>query len=167
MTLTMLSKAEWYAWKYHAGQRRKIMQLPYVVHPANVVQLLVQHGVTDEATLTIAWLHDTLEDTKLTYQEIHRVFGQNIADGVLALTQQGDRTTYNAQILAAPNNIQMVKLCDTLDNLTTLHCLSPTGIVRKIRECEEMYIPMAQQLCPPLAKKIQSYVQEHISTGSV
>ena len=150
--------AKQYARKYHKGQFRKSTELPYIVHPENVVNYMKQFGVDDEDSLAIAWLHDTLEDTSLTYDEIQNVFGINIAQGVYLLTRNVDREEYKKRLSTAPKNIKLIKLCDTLDNIPTLECSSSDRIKRKVDDCTEYYIPMAEELCPEIAEQMRKYI---------
>ncbi|MEA3514385.1 MAG: HD domain-containing protein [Nanoarchaeota archaeon] len=154
--------AKHYAGMYHKGQFRRNSELPYIVHPENVVNYMKQFGVEDEDSLAIAWLHDTIEDTSLTYNRIKSVFGRNIADGVYLLTRNVDREEYKRRLSFAPENIRMIKLCDTLDNITTLECLSSEGIMRKVDDCKDYYIPMAEELCPWIAKQMKKYISNFI-----
>ena len=153
-----IAEAEQYARMYHKGQFRKSTELPYFIHPASVVNYLKQFGVDDDASLAIAWLHDTIEDTPLTYSRINHVFGREIADGVYLLTRNVDREEYKRRLSSAPRNIRMIKLCDTLDNITTLECLSTKGINRKVEDCNSYYIPIAEELCPEIAEEMRRYI---------
>ncbi len=153
MNLTRL--AEQYARKYHDGQYRRSSNLPYYVHPKHVVGYLEKFGINDQTTKAIGWLHDTIEDTELNYKQIKHIFGKRIAEGVNYLTRNVDRQTYKNRLKHAPKNVMMVKLCDTLDNIKTLHCLSAKGIERKVNDCREFYIPMAQKLCPAIADRME------------
>jgi len=150
---------------YHQGQMRKNSIDDYIVHPAKVVTLLEQYGIYDEVTLAIAWLHDVLEDTSITYKELQCLFGDVVASGIEHLTRIGDtnqdKESYKQKIASAPDNIKMIKLCDTLDNIRTLECLDPEGIVRKINDTENFYIPMARELCPEIAKDLRYHIDTY------
>jgi len=154
--------AEEYARIYHEGQFRTSGKLPYVVHPECVVRYLRQLGVNDDVSQAIAWLHDTLEDTSLTYGEIRNTFGVEVAHGVYLLTRNVDREQYKKRLSSAPMNIKMIKLCDTLHNITTLECLSPESIERKINDCISYYIPMAEEICPVIAEQMDRYINEYL-----
>ncbi len=156
----MLTKiAEHYARKYHKGQLRKGNGHPYIEHLEAIASLLRRYGYSDEVTLAIGWLHDTVEDTPLTIEELEMIFGRQIANGVDILTKGSDRAEYNARFLYAPKNIQMVKLCDVLHNTSTLECLADEKRERKIRECETVYIPLAREVCPEIAHEIERNIQ--------
>jgi GTP pyrophosphokinase len=153
--------AEEYARKYHDGQLRKGTALPYVVHPENVVKLLKRYGVSDPAALAIAWLHDTVEDTSLTEENVREVFGDYIAQGVNVLTRNICRDEYNARLSLASKDLQMIKLCDTLDNIRTLECLSPKSATQKVRDCQFFFIPMALDICPDIAFRMRRYLDNY------
>lgn len=155
--------AEQYARKYHEGQLRKTGSTPYIVHPENVVNFLKQMGINDDISIAIAWLHDTLEDTKLSYEEISRVFGEEVAQGVLILTRNTGRDEYKQRLAAAPANLKMIKLADTLDNVSTLDALSAEGVRRKIEDCIFYYIPEGYNLCPTIAALIGKNIFDYLS----
>ena len=153
--------AKKYARKYHKGQLRKSTK-PYIVHPENVVNYMKQSGVKEKNSLAIGWLHDTIENTSLTYNMIKNVFGRYVADGVYVLTRNVDRNEYKKRLSSAPEDIKMIKLCDTLDNITTLEFLSSVGLKRKVDDCIDFYIPMAEELCPRIAKQMKKYISKFI-----
>lgn len=158
----MLEKlAEQYATRYHEGQYRKETIEPYVVHPRRVVELLKVYGVHDKETLATAWLHDTLEDTKLTYGQIKKVFGERVAQGVHFLTRDIDRDVYKQRLLKAPQDVQLVKLCDTLDNIRMLEVYTPRGLERKLVDCTTFYIPLAGEIRPEIAEKMRCYIKRY------
>lgn len=126
----IVEKARRYATKAHASidQRRKYTNDPYIVHPHAVVNIVstVPH---DEIMLAAAWLHDTVEDTPTTLEDIHQHFGAEIAELVAMLTNvscdsQADRIErknldrhHSAKASAAAKTI---KLADLIDNLRSL-----------------------------------------------
>ena len=153
--------AEQYARKYHDGQYRKKDNRSYIVHPESVVKYLKLFGYADEKTICIGWLHDTLEDTSLQYETIDRIFGRDVADGVYVLTRNIDSHAYKERLGNANKNVQMVKLCDTLDIIQTLECLSLKGIKRKIVDCMAFYIPLAKEICPSMVPHFEEYILEN------
>lgn len=158
----MADIAREYAARYHDGQFRKKCGLPYIIHPRHVVQYLKAVGYDDETTLAIGWLHDTLEDTALGYDKVLAVFGMDVAVGVHLLTRDVGRDEYKRRLLCAPDHVKMVKLCDTLDNVRTLHALDAEGIERKVTDCQGYYIPMAMSLCPMIGERMQRYIQPYL-----
>jgi len=119
-------QARRYATEAHAasGQRRKYTDEPYIVHPAAVVEL-VRSVTDDDAMLAAAWLHDTVEDTSNTLQDIERHFGARVAQLVAMLTDNAQPAAKNrvARKLAhfqhtadASPDAQTIKLADIIDN---------------------------------------------------
>ncbi|HSG07562.1 MAG TPA: HD domain-containing protein [Longimicrobiales bacterium] len=112
--LGMLLRAVRFAAEKHRAQRRKDSDgSPYINHPVSVAELLSNHGVADLVTLSAAVLHDTVEDTETSAEEIRRHFGHEVADVVLEVTD--DKTLPKAvrkelQIQRAPNLSDRAKL---------------------------------------------------------
>ncbi|MFD1800993.1 HD domain-containing protein [Mixta tenebrionis] len=119
-------QARRYATEVHAaaGQRRKYTDEPYIVHPAAVVEL-VRSVTNNEAMLAAAWLHDTVEDTGTTLDDIRRQFGDEVAALVAMLTDSKQPQAKNraARKVAhfrhtadASPQAQTIKLADIIDN---------------------------------------------------
>jgi (p)ppGpp synthase/HD superfamily hydrolase len=83
--LTLLRTAEDFARKAHGDQKRKYTGVPYWHHLQEVARTLMQYSATPDV-IAAGWLHDTLEDTKATYQELRMSFGEGIADLVVEVT---------------------------------------------------------------------------------
>jgi GTP diphosphokinase / guanosine-3',5'-bis(diphosphate) 3'-diphosphatase len=120
--MTIVENAHAFAADRHRTQRRKYSDAPYTVHLEAVVAILRDHGVEDEHTLAAAYLHDTVEDTQTTIQELIGVFGDRIAELVYWLTdaENGNRATRMAmaswRLGRAPWEAKLVKLADIIDN---------------------------------------------------
>lgn len=121
-------KAIRFAGEAHAGQKIPGSELPYVVHISNVcmeIMAAVCSGETDYPDLAIqcALLHDVIEDTEKTHNEIKQIFGADVADGVLALTKNKNIKKESRmadsieRIKLQPREIWMVKLADRITNL--------------------------------------------------
>jgi len=101
-------------------------KVPYITHPLRVAAALAEHGVTDEATLAAALLHDTLEDTTATYEELVKEFGSEVADVVAELTDAPGLTSAEgkaAQAKKAPHmswRAKLVKVADKIDNVASV-----------------------------------------------
>ena len=117
-----------FAWEAHTGQKIPGSELPYVVHVSSVcmeIMAAVCAGETDNPDLAIqcALLHDVIEDTGKTYDEIKQIFGTGVADGVLALTKNQNIKKESRmadsieRIKLQPREIWMVKLADRITNL--------------------------------------------------
>jgi guanosine-3',5'-bis(diphosphate) 3'-pyrophosphohydrolase len=123
--LKILMRALEFAARKHKDQRRKDADAsPYINHPIGLANILVNEGhVTDLATICAALLHDTLEDTRTTREEIAAAFGSEIADIVVAVTDDknlGKQERKQAQVDHAPHlptKARAVKLADKIANL--------------------------------------------------
>lgn len=127
----MIQGAEWFAAAAHAAvnQRRKYTNDPYIVHPRAVAKIVqeVPKIVTWEM-VAVAWLHDTVEDTKVTHELIREYFGVVVSDGVRDLTNVdpsfGNRATrFEANLYrlsGAPSWAQTIKLADLYDNTSSI-----------------------------------------------
>jgi guanosine-3',5'-bis(diphosphate) 3'-pyrophosphohydrolase len=138
--LTRLLRAIAFAARAHRHQLRKDGETPYVSHVFRVC-LTVQHvfGVDDEATLTAAVLHDTIEDTNTDYDDIEKGFGAEIAEWVRALSKEKrDREPerekkYVDGLAQAPWQVKVCKLADVHDNLLDSEHFAPQQRARTFR----------------------------------
>ncbi|MBA4118578.1 MAG: bifunctional (p)ppGpp synthetase/guanosine-3',5'-bis(diphosphate) 3'-pyrophosphohydrolase [Candidatus Puniceispirillum sp.] len=153
----LLNRAYVYAMKAHGSQKRASGD-PYFSHPLEVAGILSDMRM-DSATIVTALLHDTVEDTHATLEEIASLFGQEIAtlvDGVTKLTKLELQSVNTKQaenlrklILAMSNDIRvlLVKLADRLHNMRTLHFVPSEEKRRRIaRETLEIYAPLAERM---------------------
>ena len=140
--------------KMHEGQTRKSGD-PYITHPLAVATILAELGLTS-STLCAALLHDTVEDTPYTLDELRADFGDEIArlvDGVTKLDKvsYGDTAqseTIRKMIVAMSKDIRVlvIKLADRLHNMRTLRFLRPEKQERIARETLEIFAPLAHRL---------------------
>lgn len=119
-----LSKAWCFATERHAFQRRKnAARTPYITHPVEVVQLLIDSGVRNETVLCAAMLHDTIEDTGTKYEELAELFGQTVADIVQECSDDKSLSKVARKMLQVEHaetvteGAKLVKLADKLSNL--------------------------------------------------
>lgn len=156
-----VKKAVAMARKAHEGQLRKTGE-PYIVHPLAVKKILEEWGM-DEDTVIAGILHDTVEDTDLTLEEIRREFGESVAflvDGVTKLSSARDgmreidtylpetRNNFLRLMIALGDDIRVliVKLADRLHNLRTLAALPPDKQRKIAKETLEIFAPLADRL---------------------
>ena len=152
--LQILQRAYDVAEEKHRGQLRKSGD-PYITHPVAVSRILAELGM-DVTTLVASLLHDTVEDTGYTTQEISAEFGTEVAhlvDGVTKLDRvhYGDAAqaeTIRKMIVAMARDprVLVIKLADRLHNMRTLRFLSPAKQESKARETLEVLAPLAHRL---------------------
>lgn len=123
MTVPAWQKAASFATRCHLGQMRKDGKTPYIAHPFRVAMALRDvFGCDDEVAICCALLHDTIEDTATDYDDIHRRFGEEVADAVAAMTknmllrEEAREEDYDARLAAGPWQARLVKLADVYDN---------------------------------------------------
>ncbi len=125
-TTDMVLKAKKFAHEKHKNQKRKDGVTPYSDHLEGVVNRLKNLGIVDKDVLCAAWLHDTIEDTDVTFDQINEMYGREVAVIVLSLTKdQGipkkDRETqYTNQLKDGSFQAKIIKLCDISANLKDL-----------------------------------------------
>ncbi|HEU4773236.1 MAG TPA: bifunctional (p)ppGpp synthetase/guanosine-3',5'-bis(diphosphate) 3'-pyrophosphohydrolase [Lysobacter sp.] len=146
----------------HAGQVRSSGE-PYITHPVAVARVLAEQGL-DVETLLAAILHDTIEDTALTQDDITAAFGPTVAelvDGVTKLDklqfrdrQEANAESFRKMLLAMSRDLRviLIKLADRLHNMRTLGAKDPKSRQRIARETLEIYAPIAQRLGMNLIK---------------
>ncbi len=124
-----------FATRKHRHQRRKDIEAsPYINHPITLVDILVNEAdVTDPETLITALLHDTIEDTETTFEELESEFGLIVAGLVMEVTDDGSLPKLERkalQIQHAPDlsyKAKLVKLADKIANLRDIDCSPPAG----------------------------------------
>src|SRR5712672_2359609 len=157
--LDLIKKAYVYSAKVHQGQIRKSGE-PYLVHPLEVAGLLAQLKL-DEASIVSGLLHDTIEDTLATPEEVKDLFGEeifNIVDGVTKLSKFSASNTlsqeekqaenFRKMIIAMAQDIRviLVKLADRTHNMRTLDHMAEEKQARIAQETLDIYAPLANRL---------------------
>ena len=154
--LSPLQSAFRFARKYHAGQSRDSGE-PYMVHSLMVAHILADMRM-DQVAMETGLLHDVVEDTSVTVDQIRKEFGDDVArcvDGVTKLTkldffsaEDRQAESFRKMLLAMVEDIRviMVKLADRMHDMRTLGYLSPERRERIARETIEIYAPIAHRL---------------------
>ena len=154
--MALINRAVDYANKKHAVQKRKDGS-PYIIHPLAVAQIVTEMGLDQDAILG-ALLHDCIEDTDASHEEIERLFGPTVAElveGVTKLTRANFSSTEQAQMenlrkmfMAMSKDIRVVliKIADRLHNMRTMQYQTPEKQIIKCRETMDIYAPLAHRL---------------------
>ncbi len=154
--LDPLQAAFRYARKYHEGQSRDSGE-PFMAHPLKVAHILADMRM-DVVAMETGLLHDVVEDTSVTVEQVRKEFGDDVArcvDGVTKLTkldffsaEDRQAESFRKMLLAMVEDIRviMVKLADRMHNMRTLGFLSPERRERIARETIEIYAPIAHRL---------------------
>ena len=184
----LIDKAVDYANKKHAAQKRKDGS-PYIIHPLAVAQIVTEMGLDMDAILG-ALLHDCIEDTDASHEDIEKLFGSTVAElveGVTKLTRADFSSREQAQMenlrkmfMAMSKDIRVVliKIADRLHNMRTMQYQTPAKQLSKARETMDIYAPLAHRLgmqkvkweledtslkylAPKEYNEITAYLQEH------
>jgi GTP diphosphokinase / guanosine-3',5'-bis(diphosphate) 3'-diphosphatase len=152
----LLNRAYVYAMKAHGTQKRASGD-PYFAHPLEVAAILTDLKL-DDATIVAAVLHDTIEDTEATREEIDRLFGHEIGQLVDGLTKikkldlvskkaaQAENLRKLLIAISADVRVLLVKLADRLHNMRTLHYVPPSKRARIAEETLDIYAPLAGRM---------------------
>ena len=152
----LINKAVDYASAKHQLQKRKDGS-PYIIHPLAVAQIVAEMGLDCDAVLG-ALLHDCIEDTDASHEDIERIFGSTVAElveGVTKLTRANFSTSEQAQMenlrkmfMAMSKDIRVVliKIADRLHNMRTMQYQTPEKQLKKCRETMDVYAPLAHRL---------------------
>ena len=153
---TLIQRAYLFASRKHSGQNRRSGQ-PYMIHPVAVAKLVADMGLC-EASVCAALLHDTIEDTDTTRENIEEIFGADVAelvDGLTKLskvnfTQREERQaeSFRKMLIATAQDIRVlvIKLADRLHNMSTLEHLDTAKQERIAQETRDIYAPLANRL---------------------
>ncbi|MFV0441362.1 MAG: RelA/SpoT family protein [Lachnospirales bacterium] len=140
----------------HEGQNRKSGE-PYIIHPINVAIILADLEL-DMESIIAGLLHDVIEDTKYSYDDIAKLFSEEIAslvDGVTKLTnmeysskENEQAENYRKMFLATATDIRviLIKIADRLHNMRTLNFMKPSKQIEKAQETQDIYAPICERL---------------------
>ena len=152
----LIDKAYQFANEMHGDQRRA-SGIPYILHPTTVACILVELGM-DSESIAAALLHDVVEDTPVTLEEVTKKFGSQIAiliDGVTKLgkipyssREEQQAENIRKMLIAMSNDIRVIiiKLADRLHNMRTIECMKEQHRRDKALEVMEVYAPIAHRL---------------------
>lgn len=173
----LLQRAYHLAWRAHRGQVRDGGQIPYLTHPLRVALLLARElERTDPALLSIALLHDVLEDSEVQEAEIAHACGAEVVAAVRLLTKPpvgeggkaGRDATYFAAIAQAPLVVRLVKCADRVDNLRSLRELNqPARLARTIAQSRRYLLPIAATTVPALHQTLFELCGRDAGDGTV
>ena len=154
--LELIKRAYAFAENAHQGQLRKSGD-PYLIHPLTVAQIIAELRL-DVGCICAGLLHDCVEDTSATVDDISKLFGPDVALLVEGVTKLGkvrwqtreehQAENFRKMLLAMARDIRviLIKLCDRLDNMRTLGAMAPEKQERIARETMEIYAPLAHRL---------------------
>ena len=186
--MALIDRAVDYANQKHKVQKRKDGS-PYIIHPLAVAQIVAEMGLDCDAILG-ALLHDCIEDTDASHEDIEKIFGPTVAElveGVTKLTLANFSSSEQAQMenlrkmfMAMSKDIRVVliKIADRLHNMRTMQYQTPEKQIQKCRETMDVYAPLAHRLgmqkikweledtalrylAPMEYNEIMSYLQAH------
>ena len=145
-----------FAQKLHSGQYR-VSEEPYIIHPVEVAKILATLKV-DKHTLMAALLHDTIEDTGITPEQVQQEFGEDVLNLVLGITkldklqfkskEERQAENFRRMFIAMAKDVRVIflKLADRLHNMRTLNYMAPNKQVRIAQETLDIFAPLANRL---------------------
>ena len=154
--MALIDRAVEYANHKHQYQKRKDGS-PYIIHPLAVAEIVAEMGLDIDAILG-ALLHDCIEDTDASHDDIAKLFGETVAElveGVTKLTRANFESSEQAQMenlrkmfMAMSKDIRVVliKIADRLHNMRTMQYQTPAKQIKKCRETMDIYAPLAHRL---------------------
>jgi (p)ppGpp synthase/HD superfamily hydrolase len=147
----LITKAIKYTIKWHGDQKRQTGE-PYCCHPIEVASIVLDY-YADTDTIIIALLHDVIEDTIITPEEITEIFGEQITLGVQSLTRHRNNNNKIGSIelmfllgVTLKRHLLLIKLIDRIHNLQTINIKSVDKINKIINESEKYFVPLANYL---------------------
>ncbi|MAI08320.1 MAG: bifunctional (p)ppGpp synthetase/guanosine-3',5'-bis(diphosphate) 3'-pyrophosphohydrolase [Magnetococcales bacterium] len=155
--VALLNRAYVYSMKAHGNQKR-VSGEPYLIHPLEVASIIADLHL-DDASIAAALLHDTIEDTLATTEELESLFGKEVAEIVEGVTklskleftnkQKEQAENYRKLFLAMSKDIRvlLIKVADRLHNMRTLHCIPKPEKRRRIaQDTMDIFVPLAERV---------------------
>lgn len=155
--------------KAHAEQRRKYDQSPYLNHLVEVMSLLIKFGHDDESLLISALLHDAIEDTNISYDELNQAFGNQVAETVLSLSDnkrlslQERRLEQLKKAKSGSQNHRLIKLSDAISNASSIPL---TWTLDRAKESLEHLRELAD-VCGNVCPNLYQMLMEKIDSAMV
>ena len=169
-----VQKAIYYAKKYHGDQKRQSGE-PYYTHPLEVAYMLAEYSAKEDRRyfrtdlLVSALLHDTIEDTDLTFEMIDKLFGEVVAGQVEGLTRikaHGKITSeelVNLLLIEGNKDVLIIKMFDRLHNVQTINAKSPEKIKKIIDETIRVFLLLSVYLdMPKITNILMEFCYEHL-----
>ena len=152
--MEIVKNAELFAKKKHSGMMRKDGTTTYSKHLEDVVNRLKSLGVVDEELLCAGWLHDTIEDTETSFDDLYEQFGSRVAVLVstlskdMSLTRKQREQVYVKQLKEASFDAKLIKLCDISANLSDLknYDASKSKKLRQVRKIRHYLVVIKNDL---------------------
>lgn len=170
----LIGTAAYYAARAHEGQKRKSGG-PYILHPIRVAQFLLEldDRRIDVATVCAALLHDVIEDTQITLQQLEKQFGRDVEGLVSTLTKKridGSKQEEDQQYFdqlkrheKSDPRVLLIKLADVLDNAQTIEVNGDGRRQQRAQNIIEFYAPLARRLeRPDIAKRLVELAEPHV-----
>lgn len=165
----------------HAGQYRGDRS-PYAIHPFRVALLALDYEQScTKESLVSCFLHDAIEDTDLTEEDVSRQFGSVVGNLVAAVTRYRPQNETPAQkrdgkiakwhqTMAAPRDARVIKIFDYCDNIISCKFITPdkpafAKIPRWLMEAQKYYLPLAERTNTEVARLIESELQHYLAAG--
>jgi len=172
--ITEVQKAIYYAKKYHGDQKRQSGE-PYYSHPLEVAYMLAEYSAQEDRQyfrtdlLVSSILHDTIEDTELTFKMIDQLFGEVVAKQVESLTRikvHGKITSaemVNSLLQDGSRDVLVIKMFDRLHNVQTIRAKSPEKIKKIIDETIKVFLLLSIYLeMPRITNILMEFCYEHL-----
>jgi len=184
--LELVKNAELFAKEKHSGFIRDVGKISYSKHLDAVVNRLKSLGVVDEELLCSGWLHDVIENTDTSFDDLYERFGSKIAVLVSGLTRDMSLSkkkrehAYAKQLIESSSNTKLIKLCDISANLSDLknYDVSKSKKLRLVRQQRHYFFvikqdlldnteyPKIQILLESVEQNLKKYGQRHVKTKS-